>query len=86
MGLFRRVPISVFILNYWFVFFSIILVVSPIYSVFILNYWPVLSEYFRCFARIFSFCFNLVDYIRLVFWSFRYFYVVTAGLSFRCMR
>jgi hypothetical protein len=46
--------------------FSIILIVSSIYSVFILNYWPVLSEYFRRFTR-FSFYFNVVDYIRLVF-------------------
>jgi len=66
--------------------FSIILIVSAIYSVFILNYWPVLSEYFRRFARFFSFYFNVVDYIRLAFWSFRYFYVVTASLSFHRMR
>lgn len=51
------------------------MIVSAIYSVFILNYWPVLSEYFRRFARFFS----------LAFWSSRYFYVVTAGLSFHCM-
>lgn len=61
--------------------FSIILIVSSIYSVFILNYWPVSSEHFRRFAC-FSFYFNLVDYIRLVFWSFRYFCVVTAGFLF----
>jgi hypothetical protein len=64
--------------------FSVIFIVSPIYFVFILNYWPVLSDYFRRFACFFRFSFNLVDYICLVFWSFRYFYVVTSGLSFRC--